>query len=52
MENLLSVDEFAKLHSVSTQAIYYKIKTNQIKNITLGKTKFIEKQSKWKIKNY
>ena len=48
MENLLSVDEFAKLHSVSTQAIYYKIKTNQIKYITLGKTKFIEKKSKYK----
>ena len=48
MENLLSVDEFAKLHSVSTQAIYYKIKTNQIKYIILGKTKFIEKQSKYK----
>ena len=48
MNNLLSVSEFATLHSVSHQAIYYKIKTNQIKYIMIGKTKFIEKGSKYK----
>ena len=48
MNNLLSVSEFASLHSVSHQAIYYKIKTNQIKYIMIGKTKFIEKTSKYK----
>jgi predicted DNA-binding protein YlxM (UPF0122 family) len=48
MNNLLSVSEFATLHSVSHQAIYYKIKTNQIKYIMIGKTKFIDKGSKYK----
>ena len=48
MKDLLSVSEFASLHSVSHQAIYYKIKTNQIKYIMIGKTKFIEKTSKYK----
>ncbi len=48
MKDLLSVSEFASLHSVSHQAIYYKIKTNQIKFIMIGKTKFIEKTSKYK----
>ena len=48
MNNLLSVSEFATLHSVSHQAIYYKLKTNQIKYIMIGKTKFIEKTSKYK----
>ena len=48
MKDLLSVSEFATLHSVSHQAIYYKIKTNQIKFIMIGKTKFIEKTSKYK----
>ena len=48
MNNLLSVSEFATLHSVSHQAIYYKIKTNQIKFIMIGKTKFIDKGSKYK----
>ena len=48
MKDLLSVSEFATLHSVSHQAIYYKIKTNQIKYIMIGKTKFIEKTSKYK----
>ena len=48
MNNLLSVSEFATLHSVSHQAIYYKLKTNQIKYIMIGKTKFIEKGSKYK----
>jgi predicted DNA-binding protein YlxM (UPF0122 family) len=48
MNNLLSVSEFASLHSVSHQAIYYKIKTNQIKFIMIGKTKFIDKGSKYK----
>ena len=48
MKDLLSVSEFATLHSVSHQAIYYKIKTNQIKFIMIGKTKFIEKGSKYK----
>ena len=48
MNNLLSVSEFASLHSVSHQAIYYKLKTNQIKYIMIGKTKFIEKTSKYK----
>ena len=48
MNNLLSVREFATLHSVSHQAIYYKIKTNQIKYIMIGKTKFIDKGSKYK----
>ena len=48
MKDLLSVSEFATLHSVSHQAIYYKIKTNQIKYIMIGKTKFIEKGSKYK----
>ncbi len=48
MKDLLSVSEFANLHSVSHQAIYYKIKTNQIKYIMIGKTKFIEKTSKYK----
>ena len=48
MNNLLSVSEFASLHSVSHQAIYYKLKTNQIKFIMIGKTKFIDKGSKYK----
>ena len=48
MKDLLSVSEFASLHSVSHQAIYYKLKTNQIKFIMIGKTKFIEKTSKYK----
>ena len=48
MKDLLSVSEFATLHTVSHQAIYYKIKTNQIKYIMIGKTKFIEKTSKYK----
>ena len=48
MKDLLSVSEFASLHSVSHQAIYYKLKTNQIKYIMIGKTKFIEKGSKYK----
>ena len=48
MKDLLSVSEFATLHSVSHQAIYYKIKTNQIKYIMIGKTKFIDKGSKYK----
>ena len=48
MKDLLSVSEFATLHSVSHQAIYYKLKTNQIKYIMIGKTKFIEKTSKYK----
>lgn len=48
MNNLLSVSEFATLHSVSHQAIYYKLKTNQIKYIMIGKTKFIDKGSKYK----
>ena len=48
MKDLLSVSEFASLHSVSHQAIYYKLKTNQIKYIMIGKTKFIEKTSKYK----
>ena len=48
MNNLLSVSEFATLHSVSHQAIYYKLKTNQIKFIMIGKTKFIDKGSKYK----
>jgi len=48
MKDLLSVSEFATLHSVSHQAIYYKLKTNQIKFIMIGKTKFIEKTSKYK----
>ena len=48
MKDLLSVSEFATLHSVSHQAIYYKIKTNQIKYIMIGKTKFIDKTSKYK----
>ena len=48
MKDLLSVSEFATLHSVSHQAIYYKIKTNQIKFIMISKTKFIEKTSKYK----
>ena len=48
MNNLLSVSEFATLHSVSHQAIYYKIKTCQIKFIMIGKTKFIDKGSKYK----
>jgi predicted DNA-binding protein YlxM (UPF0122 family) len=54
MKDLLSVSEFASLHSVSHQAIYYKIKTNQIKYIMIGKTKFIDKGSKYKrrAKNY
>lgn len=48
MKDLLSVSEFATLHSVSHQAIYYKLKTNQIKYIMIGKTKFIDKGSKYK----
>ena len=48
MKDLLSVSEFATLHNVSHQAIYYKIKTNQIKFIMIGKTKFIDKGSKYK----
>ena len=48
MKDLLSVSEFATLHSVSHQAIYYKLKTNQIKFIMIGKTKFIDKGSKYK----
>jgi predicted DNA-binding protein YlxM (UPF0122 family) len=48
MKDLLSVSEFASLHSVSHQAIYYKLKTNQIKYIMIGKTKFIDKGSKYK----
>lgn len=48
MENLLSVPEFARLHAVSHQAIYYKLKTNKIKYILIGKSKFIEKTAKYK----
>lgn len=57
MNDLLSIEQFAKLHLVSTQAIYYKIKTKQLEYIILGKTKFIKngtqynKRAKNKTKN-
>lgn len=48
MNDLLSIEQFAKLHLVSTQAIYYKIKTKQLEYIILGKTKFIKNGTQYK----
>lgn len=44
---LISIKDFAEANGVTTQAIYFAIKTRRITPVIIGKSKFIKESEKY-----